>query len=153
MRTRFFLLLLFLVGNVSAQSFEEYRRQALSDFDSYKAEEIRKFKAYRDKVNAEYAEYMRRAWSEYKALPADPVPPRPEPPKPVVKDPDTKPSNDPIPFDNILPMPAGARSAAAARRAASRAGEAGAAVVLFHVLRHTLHRRIGRTASVFARRY
>ncbi len=106
MRTRFFLLLLFLVGNVSAQSFEEYRRQALSDFDSYKAEEIRKFKAYRDKVNAEYAEYMRRAWSEYKALPADPVPPRPEPPKPVVKDPDTKPSNDPIPFDNILPMPA-----------------------------------------------
>ncbi|HUN14063.1 hypothetical protein [Alistipes sp.] len=106
MRTRFFLLLLFLAGNVSAQSFEEYRRQALSDFDSYKAEEIRKFKAYRDKVNAEYAEYMRRAWSEYKALPADPVPPRPEPPKPVVKDPDTKPSNDPIPFDNILPTPA-----------------------------------------------
>ncbi len=106
MRTRFFLLLLFLAGNVSAQSFEEYRRQALSDFDSYKAEEIRKFKAYRDKVNAEYAEYMRRAWPEHKALPADPVPPRPEPPKPVVKDPDTKPSNDPIPFDNILPTPA-----------------------------------------------
>ncbi|WP_288844541.1 hypothetical protein [uncultured Alistipes sp.] len=94
------------ISSLSAQSFEEYRRQALSDFDSYKAEEIRKFKAYRDKVNAEYAEYMRRAWSEYKALPADPVPPRPEPPKPVVKDPDTKPSNAPIPFDNILPMPA-----------------------------------------------
>lgn len=105
MRTRFFLLLLFLAGNVSAQSFEEYRRQALSDFDSYKAEEIRKFNAYRDKVNAEYAEYMRRAWPEYKAKPADPVPPRPEPPQPVVKDPDVEPSNDPIPFDNILPTP------------------------------------------------
>lgn len=46
---------------------------------------------------------MRRAWPEYKAKLADPVPPRPEPPKPVVKDPDAEPSNDPIPFDNILP--------------------------------------------------
>ena len=93
------------VATLSAQSFEEYRRQAQADFNGYKTEEIRKFKAYRDKVNAEYAEYMRRAWPEYKAQPAEPVPPRPEPPKPVVKDPTVEPSNDPVPFDNILPTP------------------------------------------------
>lgn len=103
----FILIISFLLstGSLSAQSFEEYRRQAQADFNDYKTEEIRKFKAYRDKVNAEFAEYMRRAWPEYKAQPAEPVPPRPEPPKPVVKDPDIEPSNDPIPFDNILPTP------------------------------------------------
>lgn len=106
MRARFFLLFLFLAGNASAQTFEEYRQQAQADFHAYKTEEIRKFKTYRDKVNAEFAEYMRRAWPEYKVQPAEPVPPRPEPPKPVVKDPDAEPSNDPIPFDNILPTPA-----------------------------------------------
>lgn len=89
-----------------AQTFDDYRRQASDKFNTYKAEEIRKFREYRDRVNAEYAEYMRRAWPEYKAKPAEPVPPRPEPPKPVVKDPDARPSNDPIPFDDILPTPA-----------------------------------------------
>jgi len=88
-----------------AQTFEEYRRQAQVDFKAYEAEEMQKFKAYRAKVNAEFADYMRRAWPEYKAKPAEPVPPRPEPPKPVVKDPDIRTSNDPIPFYNILPTP------------------------------------------------
>lgn len=89
----------------SAQSFEEYKRQALSDFNSYKSEQQRAFKEYRDRVNAEFAEYMRRAWPEHKAQPAEPVPDRPEPPRPVVKDPDTGPSNDPVPFDNVIPTP------------------------------------------------
>ncbi|MCM1295909.1 MAG: hypothetical protein NC311_10235 [Muribaculaceae bacterium] len=100
------IFFLSLFGSVSAQTFDDYRRQASDKFNTYKAEEIRKFQEYRDRVNAEFADYMRRAWPEYKAKPAEPVPPRPEPPKPVVKDPDIKPSNDPVPFDNILPTPA-----------------------------------------------
>ncbi|MCM1151954.1 MAG: hypothetical protein NC209_04855 [Alistipes sp.] len=105
---QFAVIIFFLLsfGSTFAQSFEEYREQALSDFEAYKAADTRKFREYRDKVNAEYAEYMRRAWPEYKAKPAETVPPRPEPPKPEVKDPDIEPSNDPIPFDNILPTPA-----------------------------------------------
>lgn len=105
---QFVVIIFFLssFGSVSAQTFDDYRRQSSDKFNTYKAEEIRKFQEYRDRVNAEFADYMRRAWPEYKAKPAEPVPPRPEPPKPVVKDPDIKPSNDPIPFDNILPTPA-----------------------------------------------
>ncbi len=104
---QFAVIIFFLLsfGSTFAQSFDEYRKQALSDFNTYKAEKMQQFKAYRDKVNAEFADYMRRAWPEYKAKPAEPVPPRPEPPKPVVKDPDIEPSNDPIPFGDIQPAP------------------------------------------------
>lgn len=97
---------LFFVGNtIQAQSFEEYKRQALSDFHNYKKERQREFKEYRDRINAEFADYMRQTWPEYKSKPAEPVPDSPEPPAPVVKDPDTEPSNDPIPFDDVTPAP------------------------------------------------
>lgn len=100
-----FVLMFFLTGLttvISAQSFEEYKRQALSNFNSYKEQQQREFKQYRDRINAEFAAYMRRGWSWYEALPAEPVPDRPEPPQPVIKDPDRGPSNDPVPFDNVL---------------------------------------------------
>lgn len=96
---------LLAASDMSAQTFEEYKRQVRADFGSYKAERQREFKEYRDRVNAEYAEYMRRAWPEYDAKPAEPVPDRPEPPKPVVKDPDAGPSDDQIPFDRVVPSP------------------------------------------------
>lgn len=48
---------------------------------------------------------MRRAWPQFDAQPAEPVPDRPEPPRPAVKDPNAGPSNDPIPFDNVIPSP------------------------------------------------
>ena len=100
--------LLFLPGsfrNAQAQSFEEYERRVQSEFDKYKSDKEREFKEYRDRINAEFAEYMRQTWPEYESRPAEPVPDRPEPPKPVIKDPDTLPSNDPIPFDEVKPAP------------------------------------------------
>lgn len=99
--------LLLFTKAISAQTLdvERYMVQATKSFEQHQTQAQQQFKAYRDKVNAEFAEYMRRAWPEYKVQPAEPVPPRPEPPKPVVKDPDIEPSNDPIPFDNILPTP------------------------------------------------
>lgn len=96
---------LLAASDMPAQTFEEYKRQVQADFGSYKAERQREFKEYRDRMNAEYAEYMRRAWPEYDAKPAEPVPDRPEPPKPVVKDPDAGPSDDPMPFDRVVPSP------------------------------------------------
>ena len=93
------------ISEIHAQSFEEYKRQALSDFNNYKKQQQRDFKEYRDRVNAEFAEYMRRAWPQFDAQPAEPVPDRPEPPRPAVKDPNAGPSNDPIPFDNVIPSP------------------------------------------------
>ncbi len=107
MKNTYLLVLFLFVKGISAQTLdvERYMVQATKSFEQHQIQSQQQFKAYRDKVNAEFAEYMRRAWPKYKAQPAEPVPPRPEPPKPVVKDPDIEPSNDPIPFDNILPTP------------------------------------------------
>lgn len=104
---RMFFSFLFIGLNavVCAQSFEAFRQQAQSEFDRYKEKQQREFKEYRDRINAEFAGYMRSRWIRYDAKPADPVPARPEPPKPVVKDPDSRPSNDPVPFDKVLPTP------------------------------------------------
>lgn len=88
---------------IHAQSFDEYKKQIQSDFNHYKSGKEREFKVYRDRINAEFAEYMRQAWPEYKSKPADPVPDSPEPPKPVIKNPETKPSKDPLPFGDVIP--------------------------------------------------
>ena len=47
----------------SAQTFEEYKRQQQAKYNSYKSKKTEEFKAYRDRVNAEYADYMRKAWT------------------------------------------------------------------------------------------
>ena len=99
------ILLCLCHGNngVQAQNFEEYKRRAQSSFQQYKTEKAREFKAYRDRINAEFAEFMRQAWPQYKSKPAEPMPDSPDPPMPVVKLPDLPPSSDPIPFDKVTP--------------------------------------------------
>lgn len=86
-------------------TMEQYVEQIIRSFNNYEIQQQRAFDEYRDRINAEFADYMRQAWPEYKPKPAEPVPDSPEPPAPVVKDPDTEPSNDPIPFDNVTPAP------------------------------------------------
>ena len=86
----------------SAQSFEEYKRQQQAKYNSYAQKKTEEFKAYRDRVNAEYADFMRRAWTREEAQPAKPLPKRPEPPKPVVRDPLLIPEFQTIPFEDIV---------------------------------------------------
>ena len=86
----------------SAQSFEEYKRQQQAKYNSYAQKKTEEFRAYRDRVNKEYADCMRRAWTREEAQPAKPLPKRPEPPKPVVRKPMEKPQYDIIPFGNIV---------------------------------------------------
>lgn len=88
-----------------AQSFEDYKKRAQSDFRKYKDDKMRKFNEYRDKINAEFAEFMSRTWTEYEIEPAIPVPSSPEPPLPVVVAPDKDPSNDRLPFGKVKPVP------------------------------------------------
>lgn len=92
-------------SKAQAQTFEEYKKRVQSEFSQYKTKKDQEFKAYRDRINAEFAEYMRQRWPEYKSEPAEPVPDSPEPPKPVIKEPDMPPSNDPVPFDKVTPVP------------------------------------------------
>lgn len=86
----------------SAQSFEEYKRQQQAKYKSYVQKKTEEFKAYRDRVNAEYADYMRKAWTREEAKPAEPLPKRPEPPKPVVRETIDIPQFDAIPIGDVI---------------------------------------------------
>lgn len=57
------------VQPVVAQSFEEYKKQTLSEFNAYKDKQEKDFNAYRAKVNAEFAEFMAKPWKEEKQQP------------------------------------------------------------------------------------
>ena len=87
---------------VSAQSFEEYKRQQQEKFNGYVQKKTEEFRAYRDRVNAEYADFMRRAWAREEAQPAKPLPKRPEPPKPVMRETIDIPQFDAIPIGDII---------------------------------------------------
>lgn len=89
----------------SQTSFDEYKRQAEERFNQFKTEKQNEFEAYRTRINREFAEYMRQAWPEYQTKPAIPVPPSPEPPDPVIATPDDIPSNEPLPFSEVTPLP------------------------------------------------
>ncbi len=106
-RLTIFSILFLSIGRTIAQPFEfdKYTKQQQTAFEKYRDEQQSWFKERRDRINAEFAKYMRRVWPEHEAQPAEPVPDRPEPPRPVVKDPNTSPSNDPVPYDNVVPTP------------------------------------------------
>lgn len=95
-------LLLFLSVELSAQSFDEYRKRKMKAFNEYKEQKQDNFKEYRDKVNAALADYIAKPWERHVVNPAIPAPTLPEPPEPDVKDPDSGVSDDLIPFDGII---------------------------------------------------
>ena len=86
----------------SAQSFEEYKRQQQAKYNNFVQKKAEEFRAYRDLVNAEYADYMRKAWTREEAQPAKPLPKRPEPPKPVIRESLEIPKFDAIPIGEII---------------------------------------------------
>ncbi len=83
------LVALFMPILSNAQDMEAYKRMSQNRFREFKGAKEKEYIEYREKVNAEFAEFMRRPWEKYEALPAQPVPVRPEPLEPVVKKPDT----------------------------------------------------------------
>ena len=104
MRYLYFLFVLVLckVSSASAQNFDEYKRQQQAKYNNYVQKKTEEFRAYRDKVNAEYADYMRKAWTKEEAQPAKPFPKRPEPPKPEVRKPTDIPKYDLMPIGEVL---------------------------------------------------
>lgn len=79
---------LMTVGSLaSAQSYEEFKRQALAEFAQADSAWRKEYRDFRDRANSEYAEKMQQAWEEL--LGKEPLPaPEPEPPVPPVVLPD-----------------------------------------------------------------
>ena len=62
----------------SAQSYEEFKRQALAEYAKADSTWHKEYRDFRDQANADYAENMKKAWDEL--LGKEPIPaPAPEP--------------------------------------------------------------------------
>ena len=96
------VLALTVAGTVAAQQ----KRDFMKEYEEFKRRSLQQYDDFRDRANASYEKFMREAWEKHDAQQADPLPARPEPPKPVVKDPDTEPSRDVVPIDNVIIPPA-----------------------------------------------
>ena len=69
-----------LALTLSAQSYEEFKRQALKEFSQADSAWRKEYRDFREKANADYAENMQRAWESVQGSA-----PRPAPvPEPVV---------------------------------------------------------------------
>lgn len=103
-------------GLVSAQ---DYR----SEFERFKKERQQSFDDYYARINAEFSDYLKKAWKEFEMLPAEPLDPGPKPvvppvapPPPTLDDPtidlpdlkvpdDSRVNLGAIPIPRVEPMP------------------------------------------------
>ena len=99
-----FILLGFIIPpKIYAQSFEEYRKRIMSEFDSYKEQTQKDFEEYRKRVNAEYADFLKRAWIKTEVQPEIPAP-KPNPPvQPVFNPKDKVVPQTKVPTINVPP--------------------------------------------------
>lgn len=82
------LLVLFLLGSTAeAQNYQDWRRK----FDDYKEQRKQQYENFKAKANAEFSEYLKRQWENYRAFRGEPAP-IPD----VVPDPVVIPSDDPV---------------------------------------------------------
>lgn len=74
------------------------------EFKEFLNEQQRRMEEFRNRQNAEFAEFMKKAWEPFITQPAIPAPRVPEPIKPVVKEPETKlsPLPEPLPVENVI---------------------------------------------------
>ena len=110
MKKNIFLIIGILCSTFSGihaqNDFDEWRKQSNQDFEAFKAKSEQEFRDFREKANAEFAEFMSRSWEEFNAFQGIPAPKPTEPVKPTTVKPETKPATDPLPFEQITPLPA-----------------------------------------------
>jgi hypothetical protein len=102
---RFYTIIFCAVSLLSSVTTTAQDRDFKKEYEKFRDSAKNKYSDFRDKANAEYAEFMRRAWEMYRPLPALPVPPSPDPVAPPVIDPIKEPRNEPVPFEEIIPLP------------------------------------------------
>ena len=58
------IAILFIWGgfSLSAQNFDEYRKQMMKDFSDFRSEKQSEIDTYRKEVNADFARFLRQAW-------------------------------------------------------------------------------------------
>ena len=109
MRKQILLLMLVCITAVPAiaQQDEKNEMQLLqTEFNQYKHQITDEFNSNRDKLNKEFADYMKKEWEAFRSFQGIPVPKQPDPVTPPVKKrPDEKLDNHQIPQGNVVPLP------------------------------------------------
>ena len=83
------IILLALALGASAQSYEEFKRQAMKEYAQADSAWKQEYRDFRDKANADYAENMQRAWESVQGSAPRPAPaPEPVVPPVVLQAPD-----------------------------------------------------------------
>lgn len=100
-RTLLLLLSLFFLLPLTAQS----RREALLEYQSRRRQAYAEFT---ENYRKAYSDYLRKRWEAFNSFAPVPVPERKEPDAPVHKRPDApaKPTQDQIPYDEVVEIPA-----------------------------------------------
>lgn len=92
-------------GNVYAQtSFDDFKHQLENNFHTFKDSKKKEFEDYRNRINHEFAQFMRQAWNRYEPEPPIPASPKPEPAEPVLADLDGAPSDNALPLAELIPI-------------------------------------------------
>lgn len=100
-------VMLAVASTADAQSFEDFKKQAMSQYNAYKNKVEQDFKSYRDQVNAEFEEFMRKSWELKDGNPAKEKPKQEKDVPPVVapvKD-DNQIEDKQIPNVKVAPVP------------------------------------------------
>ncbi len=87
------------------EEYNKLKEKAFTEYNKAKEKAIQEYETARRKANEEFANFMRSKWERKEAEAPIPAPPIPEPPKPVVADPEEKPSDDVLPFDDVIKVP------------------------------------------------
>lgn len=95
---------------VSSLSMAQSQKTVLDEYEAFKRRAFMEYNDFRDKANAEYVKFMRESWALYNGEKPIPKPPVDEPLVPPVVMPEEDrgriPETNPVPFDEIAPVPA-----------------------------------------------
>ena len=82
--------------------YDEYRKKMQQQWQNHLSATQKEYAAFRDRLNAAYAEQMKKNWQMFQLKEAEPCPEKPDPPKPVVKDDDKPAPTKPVPVKDVV---------------------------------------------------
>ncbi len=86
------------------QTYEQYKAEQQAKIAKHKSAKQKEYDVYRQKLNTEYAAFMKQKWQEFKSFEAKKKPKDQDPPTPAVKQDNTPPSTDEIRYKLVIKL-------------------------------------------------
>lgn len=103
-----FLLAASTIGICAQNSYDDFRKQRMTELNSFRQEKENEYKEYRDRMNAEYAKFMRETWESFNGKAPCPQPEHDAPvvPPVTIEDESNPLESTPLPYKEVVTMPA-----------------------------------------------